>query len=268
VLARRRLPKSYREWNRAHAAPFGRDLPLEGTLRRLLPADLLLRWKGPFAVQPNTALRRFEYPWAVEAAALAPGMRVLEVGGGLSGFQFVLDRMGLRVTNVDPGLDARGVGWPCDERSMARLNRLFHAHVELRNQTIEAAGLEPGGFERVFSISVIEHLRDDDVASLLLHVRDALAPGGLFVLTVDLFLDLTPFTSRAENRFGRNVDVRELVAGSGLALEVGETAELYGYDAFDPDRIQSQLGDYMLGSYPALAQCLVLRKPSATAERQ
>jgi SAM-dependent methyltransferase len=268
MLARRPLPKSYRDWNRAHAAPFGRDLPFERTLRRLLPAGLVVRWKGPFAVQPNSALRRFEYPWAVEAAALAPGMRVLEIGGGLSGFQFVLDRMGLRVTNVDPGLDARGVGWPCDERAMARLNRLFGTHVDLRNTTIDAAGLERDRFDRVFSISVIEHLPDDELASVLVHVRDVLAPGGLFVLTVDLFLDLVPFTSRAQNRFGRNVDVRRLVTDSGLLLAAGDPAELYGYEAFDPARIQAELGDYLLGSYPALAQCLVLRAPSAPAERE
>jgi SAM-dependent methyltransferase len=261
MLARLPLPKPFRRWNEEHGAPFGRSLPCEGALRRLLPADALLRLKGPFAVQPNSALRRFEYPWAVQAASLAPGMEVLEVGGGLSGFQFVLDAMGVRVTNVDPGLEASGVGWPCDERSMARLNRLFRARVDLRNTTIERAGLETRRFDRAFCISVIEHLPEPDVVQVLRHVREGLAPGGLFVLTVDLFLDLVPFTSRETNRFGRNADVRALVEASALELAVGDPAELYGYEAFDPERIQSQLGEYLIGSYPSLAQCLVLRRP-------
>jgi len=65
-------------------------------------------------------------------------MSVLELGGGLAGFQFVLDQAGCRVVNIDPGMKSEG--WPCDQQSMQTLNRRFKTSVELRNTTIENAG--------------------------------------------------------------------------------------------------------------------------------
>lgn len=81
------------------------------------------------------------------------------------------------------------------------------------------------------------------------------------MLTVDLFLDLAPFCSRTQNRWGHNILVRDLVEESGLRLVAGDRAELYGFDEFCPDRILSGLADYLLGDYPVLAQTFVLRKP-------
>ena len=48
------------------------------------------RRKGPFGGQGNNSTREFEYPWCFHTAKLETGMHVLEVGGGLAGFQFVL----------------------------------------------------------------------------------------------------------------------------------------------------------------------------------
>ena len=115
------------------------------------------RHAGPFSIQRNNTTRTFEYPWAFHAAALKPGMQ-LEIGGGLSGFQFVLDRNGCKVVNVDPGMEATGVGWPCDDATMGEMNRLFGTSVELRNTVVTNAGLESSSFDRAFSISVLEHL--------------------------------------------------------------------------------------------------------------
>ena len=70
--------------------------------------------RGPFTIQDNNTTRRAEYPWAYFATPLEPGLQVLELGGSLAGFQFVLDRAGCRVTNVDPGNESHGRGWPVD----------------------------------------------------------------------------------------------------------------------------------------------------------
>ena len=88
-------------------------------------------------------------------------------------------------------------------------------------------------------------------------------PGGRFVLTVDLFLDLEPFSYETKNITGVNVDVRWLVETSGLQLQQGDATELHGYPEFDPKRIMGNLFSYEYGAfYPALAQALVLVKPS------
>ena len=260
MLARRELPSSYRRWNREHGAPVGfrwRSLISQRYWTWPLAANAV----GCFAFQLNNGTRAYEYPWAFEALQIFPGARILEIGGGLSGLQFVLNRCGCHVTNLDPGTKARGVGWPVDHKSIQLLNRRFGTRVELKNCFIEDAGLGDESFDRVVSVSVIEHIPPDDILTLLSHVHRTLNKGGLFVLTVDLFLDLHPFTSLESNKFGRNVSVRWLVENSGLELLAGCPEELYGLDEFSPQRVLERLPEFLTGSgWPTLVQQVVLRK--------
>jgi SAM-dependent methyltransferase len=176
--------------------------------------------------------------------------------------QFTLAQAGCKVVNVDPGMEAAGVGWPCDANSIARLNRIFGTDVELRNTTIEKAALADNEFDRAFSISVIEHLPPVDAANVMAHAFRCLKPGGLFVITVDLFLNLAPFTARARNNYGHNQNVRELISRQPWQLVAGRPDELFGHPEFAADKIQSRLDEFFVGDYPALAQCLVLQKPA------
>jgi len=261
MIAPRELPEKYAAWNRRHGAPFGRKLPLDRWVKRLAPWRLQTRYIGPFAFQPNNTTRAFEYPWAFFATPLGPKARVLEIGGGLSGFQFVLARKGLRVVNVDPGIDARGRNWKCDNKSIDKLNRYFGTDVELRNTVVSQADLEPESFDRAFSISVLEHLLDEEIEAVMHSVFACLKPGGYFVLTIDLFLDIAPFTSRNMNEYGKNVDIKRIVEMAPFTMEKGDPNKLNGFPKFNPDAIQSNLYSYFVGDYPTMVQCLVLRKP-------
>lgn len=262
MIAPPKNPDSFQEWNRTHGAPHGHRVRF-GRLRSRLPAAWLLRATGPFFIQKNNTTRTFEYPWAFAAAQLQPGMKVLEIGGSLAGFQFTLARHGCRVVNVDPGMEAAGIGWPCDQNSIARLNKTFGTDIELRNTTIERAELRAGEFDRAFSISVIEHLPPADAANVMAHAFRCLKPGGLFIITLDLFLNLHPFTTRRSNEYGVNQSAAELISSQPWRLVVGKRDELLGFPEFDADKILSRLENYLVGSYPALAQCLVLQKPEA-----
>jgi len=82
-------------------------------------------------------------------------------------------------------------------------------------------------------------------------------------VTVDLSLNIHPFTSRQSNEFGVNQNVCEMIRHQPWELVAGNRAELFGFPEFDADKILSHLETYFLGFYPALAQCLVLRKPAA-----
>ena len=270
MLAPRRLPEQFAAWNRVHGAPFGRVMRGAGLLRRCLPAATWERLRGPFALQPNNDTWVFEYPWAYYAAfgpegrcaAGQPGMKVVEIGGGLAGFQFVLDRAGCAVVNIDPGLEANGVGWPCDERSMRKLNARFGTRVDLRPTVAGRAGLAEGVYDRVFSISVLEHLPDEDLREAMACAFRWLKPGGLMIMTVDLSLNLHPFCSRRANEYGCNQDLYRIVTQQPFELVYGNPAELYGFAEFNVDRILCQLEKYLVGSLdPTMVQCVVLRKP-------
>lgn len=268
MIARRNLPRAHWEWNRRWGAPFGRafyhwtrDV---GRVARVLDSTLFAAapsLRGPFGFQANNSIRAAEYPWAFHAVPVVAGQRVLEIGGGLAGFQFVLDRSGCDVVNVDPGLGAKGRGWPCDARAMDRLNRMFGTHVTLYNCFLPEAPLAAESFDRVYSISVIEHIPQGELPEIMRLAYRLLKPGGSFVITLDLFLNLRPFCSRESNEFGTNISARALVEAAPFELAYGDRTELFGYPEFDTDRVLSQLDSLLLGVYPALAQCLVLRKP-------
>ncbi|HEV2694567.1 MAG TPA: class I SAM-dependent methyltransferase [Verrucomicrobiae bacterium] len=262
MIAPAHIPEAYEQWNLKHGAPNGGHVRFRRLWERFLPEEWLCRALGPFSIQRNNTTRAFEYPWAFAAGEIQPGMKVVEVGGSLAGFQFVLDRFGCQVVNVDPGMQAAGVGWPCDQASIGKLNRIFGTKIELRNTTMGRAGLADGEFDRVYCLSVIEHLPANDAAEVMANAFRCLKPGGRFILTVDLFLNITPFSTRLKNEYGSNQNVAELIQAQPWKLSAGNADELHGFPGFSPDKILCQLENYLVGgTYPALAQCLVLQKP-------
>lgn len=263
MLARRQLPDEFKAWNRRHGAPFGRMTGLKTVAQRALPFSWSARLLGPYSVQTNNTFRAFEYPWAYFALQPEPGQRVVDIGGGLSGFGFTLSKQGCQVVNVDPGMEAQGVGWPCTPDSVARLNRAFGTQVELRNTTVRNAALEPESFDRAVSISVLEHLPRQEIEEVMRTVFACLKPGGTFVITLDLFLDTAPFSDRPRNKYGENVEASWIASLAPFELIVGDRAELFGFPEFDSKRILGNLSEYLIGSYPALAQCMVLKKPKS-----
>jgi SAM-dependent methyltransferase len=245
MLAKKDLPAGYARWNAEIGAPFGRFASRDTTLYRLLnrcksvlPLGARLRLHGPFSLQTNTTNRVFEYPWAFHVRPIQKGMRIVEVGGGLSGFQFAVSRLAsCDVVNVDPGMQAAGRGWPCDAGTIARMNATFGTNVDLRNTTVDKAGLPSDTFDYVYSISVIEHLPPSDIVSVMTNVYRILKPGGEFIMTVDLYLDIAPFTERLANDYGSNIDLHWLSNLAPFELVFGNPMELYGFPEFDRDGV-------------------------------
>ena len=260
MLARSSWPVRYHWFNLRWGAPYGR------ALRKLVPPDRRLeRWAGPivgcFAFQANNDTRRFEYPWAFEALRPERGLRVLEIGGSLSGFQFVLDKAGCEVTNIDPGDTLFTTRWPITPETVNRINSAFGTDVVLKNCYLQDANLQDASFDRVVSISVFEHIEESVLVDVLRDVRRVLKPGGLLVLTIDLFLNVQPFEDEESNPYGRNLSVKWLVETSGLELVHGEPSELYGYPGFNPQSVLDRR-DLLVGRYPTMVQTVVLRKPA------
>lgn len=265
MLAPKVLPLKYQHWNQSHGAPYGRFSNLFFNLKvrfpsleRRIPYQLRALVNGPFGLQGNNTTRTFEYPWAYHSTELAKGMKVVEVGGGYSGLQFALSKAGCKVTNIDPS--SREI-WKYDTRKMSTLNRIFGTDVELLPSTIQDANLDEGEYDRVFAISVLEHLKPEHRREAMSACYRCLKPGGKLVATIDLFLNLTPFCSRTENEFGTNANIKELTSEEPWLMLEGETSQLHGYDEFDHQQILCDLEKYYIGRYPAMAQCIVLQKP-------
>jgi 2-polyprenyl-3-methyl-5-hydroxy-6-metoxy-1,4-benzoquinol methylase len=196
MIAKKDLPKSFRDWNARWAAPYGRTPFLPGW-RLLLWSEA--RWRGPFGWQGrNNSTRVFEYPWAYHAVSRhGSDLRILEVGGGLSGLQFVLAIEGNQVVNVDPGQD--DLGWAYQSDLHRRLSRAFGVQVQLFDKKIDSLEVPPNSFDVLLSVSALEHFSDGDLAALAGAIKQLLKWGGIVVLTIDLFLDLKPFSNREEN---------------------------------------------------------------------
>src|SRR5262245_23919355 len=100
MLAPATVPEEFLAWNQMHGAPFGYQRIKRRFLRRFYSEEALQRLRGPFAIQGNNTTREYEYPWAYHAARFVSKKKVVEIGGSLSGFQFVLSREGHEVVNV------------------------------------------------------------------------------------------------------------------------------------------------------------------------
>lgn len=265
MLARRGLADEFDKWNRKWGAPFGKSIPGQRflkSLERALPLPALAKLRGPFGFQANNTSRAFEYPWAFTVVPIRRGESVVEIGGGLSGFQFCLDKAGCTVLNVDPDREGAGAALPLSAETFQTLNRAFGTHVRHLPTTLAQAGIPPNSQNRIVSISVIEHLADSEIEEIMETAFVILKPSGLFIMTIDLFLNLRPFTKREANEYGRNRDVRALISLQPWEITFGNRHELYGFDEFSADSVLSNLEQFLIGSYPVLTQCLVLKKPA------
>jgi len=64
-------------------------------------------------------------------------------------------------------------------------------------------------------------------------------------------------------RIGNKIDVGGVLAYARFGLVIGDTRELNGFPDFSADDVLTRLDQFLLGGYPTLTQCLVLRKPAA-----
>lgn len=120
--------------------------------------------------------KRWEYPWALERAALDPGARILDVGVGDSIFPVYLAKRGHRITAVDLEFDGS-------------LGRRHGVDIGYVRADMAALPVRAGSFDAVFCISVIEHLPETAIPRALEEMRRALTPGGALLLTTDYYED-------------------------------------------------------------------------------
>ena len=119
-------------------------------------------------------LARMGGPAVYELAVLAPGKRVLDVGGGLGTYSRILDEAGSRVTLVDL---PRVAAWARD-----RLNRTGVSVVGIDLFEHASCGVLPGSMDAALVSHLLHDLPERQAVDLLGRVRSALTPGGHVVV--------------------------------------------------------------------------------------
>jgi SAM-dependent methyltransferase len=147
--------------------------------------ELRYPWSRGMLSKPEFyAARLWEYPYAILAAELSPGLKVADIGCGMTAFTIYLkEHARCDVTGVDPdvfevGLRYKGHG--VSEEFIKRTGIKF-----LRGDMTDVP-LETDSQDRAFSISVMEHVTPDVRRRGMQELARILKPGGLAVLTVDM----------------------------------------------------------------------------------
>ena len=153
--------------------------------------------------------RAWEYPWAILAADLGTHLlRTLDVGGGGSAFALYLADLGHQSHVTDPSLD-RGASFVLDrQKSLYRNVRSLAKRLVFRAAGLHALWGLPernGGarvffhahpadrlefpdrhFNRVFCLSVMEHIPGGLWRASMQEFQRVLAPGGRLIITLDM----------------------------------------------------------------------------------
>ncbi len=130
------------------------------------------------------AARMWEYPFAILSAELQPGMKCVDVGCGMTAFTIYLkDVAECEVVGVDPDMFRSGIKYKGHGVSLEFIKK---TGLKIIRASMEKIPLPPNSFDRVFCLSVMEHLPSDIAKRGMQEIARILKPGGRAIITVDV----------------------------------------------------------------------------------
>jgi ubiquinone/menaquinone biosynthesis C-methylase UbiE len=161
--------------------------------------------------------RAWEYPWAILVSEIkGPSLRILDVGGGGSPFAIYLDQHGHEATVIDPSLDQglkatlnRNKGIYRNIKSfifqlvlkITGVRRVWGKQSRSKKNSVryypysaEDIRIPSKYFDRVFCLSVMEHIPVKLWDQCIKEFERVLKPGGRLIITLDMS------TPNADNR--------------------------------------------------------------------
>ncbi len=167
--------------------------------------------------------------WALLRSKPGPGMRVIDCGSGRGMFQIYLALLGCETYSVDVRRqDAKlkrklyalyekfGLNGPEPEQAIRNLGRRYGVTLHHRCEPIQELSFPDNWFDRVYCISVLEHLPVGEDKDAVIQMARVTKPGGYLILTVD-------FAPRALDRIAYDESqFRKICEATDFAI-VGET---------------------------------------------
>jgi 2-polyprenyl-3-methyl-5-hydroxy-6-metoxy-1,4-benzoquinol methylase len=144
-----------------------------------------------FSSTEPAVVRHVEYPWAVKNAHLEKNMKILDIGSGVSLLPVYLASKGHNVISIDNDEILM-------ERLAPNLAKWSGVNVDYKIGTATKLNFEDNYFDRIFCISVLEHLEEEkvngeavnyhklnlDIKAISEMIR-VVKPNGLIILTFD-----------------------------------------------------------------------------------
>lgn len=182
--------------------------------------------------------KHWEYPWAILYGAFEPGMKVLDCGCGRGFLQIYLALKGCNVSSVDIStLKTRCIKklWhqvskyklPIREDKTIAIRNLakrYNTTIDFHVASISRLPFENEQFDRVYSISVLEHMKQGEDEKAVMEMSRVLKIGGKLLVTVDFSPKPVPRRSYNEK------DIHRLIGISGLKI-LGEYN--YRFDSWE-----------------------------------
>lgn len=150
--------------------------------------------------------REWEYPYAAINAEVEPGMKVVDLGaGGSPLLPYLSRRRGCDCWAVDLNFFNKGKH---NLRGFPGKAEEFYPEIAWHLESMDKTTLRDASMDRVFCISVLEHVGEAVAGSTFREIARILKPGGRAVITTDVF---------GEHRT-LDIDFRRLIE---LAAEAG-----------------------------------------------
>lgn len=128
-------------------------------------------------------LKNVQRAWTVKAivSQMPLGGNLLEIGAGVPLVAGMLTELGYKVTVVDP-YEGAGNG-PTEYQNYVR--QFPHVNIVRDNLTENLKSLEELSFDCIYSISVLEHIPNQEIHHLYQAIQKFMRPGGLSLHCVD-----------------------------------------------------------------------------------
>ncbi len=141
---------------------------------------------GLLSIPSFYAARMWEYPFAIISSELYPNMKCLDIGCGMTPFTIFLKEIAkVDIIGLDPDIFPSGIKYKGHGVSHEFIKK---TSLRIEKGTIENIPFENSSFDRIFCISVIEHLPPDIARQGMFEIARVLKPNGRAILTVDVNL--------------------------------------------------------------------------------